>query len=416
MSVTIHNIFTQGMSMRCYKSGWLLCLALALSGWWGVSHGAMSCTGQVLTTGGNYVLPHANLTVPNIPGYTLLYTATHATMGVGVVDADCDASREFRFTLTDIPATGPTTIADGYTIYPTSISGIGISINLDEYSTSTVSAWPDSVLAVTREASESGKVDAIATIRVWKTPDYVPVAGSLKFVGPKLVEYITSGNNGASGTISTCPTGSPRFNGDTRTCLLLSRVISGDVTMRSGTCDLADVNQVVNMGEHPGLSNAASAWKSASFRLKCLNAYGYGGGMENATERYNVGGVNAVTIKNTFKNNTIKLMISPRTPPIDPVNGILDITGGATGYGIQLVWGDVATQVEASLRPVELDTYRYIDTISSDFSSGPYYFGTSPIKAGKDGSVQMSARYVRTTGSVTPGPANATVEVIATYE
>lgn len=393
----------------------LLFLGLSLLGWARFSSGAMSCSGQVLTTGGNYIVPHSNVTVPNIAGYTLLYTARHSTMGVGVVDANCDDAREFRFTVTDIPA-GTVNMVDGYTVYPTSIKGIGISVNLDQYNTDTVLSWPNSLLAVTRESSESGKVDAIVTIRIWKTPEYIPAAGSLKFTGPKLVEYITSRNNGASGAISSCPAGSPRFNGDNHTCLLLSRVITGDVTLRAGTCDLVKANQVVDMGTHPGKSNASSGWKNASFRLSCLNAYGYGGGIVNSTNRFSVNGDEATPLKNTVKNAGLKLTIIPHSGTVNSSQGILGVTGGATGYGIQLAWGEVSTQTESPSRPVQLDTHYYVNTLSDDFAAGPYYFGTRPILAGKDGTVHMAARFVRTSATVTPGLAKAMVEVIATYE
>lgn len=404
--------------MRCWERTTLSCIGMALLLWANIAFGAViNCSGQVLTTAGNYVLPHANITVPDIPGYVLLYTATHSTLGVGVVNADCDDAREFRFALTDIPATSPVGSASGYTIYPTSIKGIGVSVNLDEYGTSELVPWPASVVGVTREASESGAVDAIVTIRIWKMPDYVPFPGSLKFSGPKIVEFITPRNNGASDTIGSCPAGAPRLQGDNRTCLLLGRTLTGDVTLRSGTCELVNANQVVTMGEHPASSNAASAWRNASFRLKCPNAYGYGSSVTDATSRYDVSGPAAQFTKNTIRNNTLKLMIVPRTPAINAVQGIFELApGGATGYALQLAWGAYTTQTEPPTKPVELNVWHYINQVSDDFAVGPYYPGTNALKTGKDGTVQMAARYVPVSGTATPGAANAIVEVIVNYE
>ena len=122
---------------------------------------------------------------------------------------------------------------------------------------------------------------------------------------------------------------------------------------------------------------------------------------------------------NSQQNGRVKLAIVPNTAIFDSGRGIIALDGtGATGYGIQLAWGDYLSQNGGEpAKPVHFGTAQSI--YASELN--PQFRNTeTPIDGngfiGGDNTIRMAARYVRTDGDVTPGPVCASVEVIANYE
>jgi len=112
------------------------------------------------------------------------------------------------------------------------------------------------------------------------------------------------------------------------------------------------------MGEHLGVNDQSSSWKDASFRLICPDAHGYGGvtAMNNAGQ--SPFGPGPETSPNNPQNGRVKLAILPYTAIVDTRRGIIALGGtGATGYGIQLAWGDYLSQAETEPdKPVHFGT------------------------------------------------------------
>ncbi|HDZ8011987.1 TPA: hypothetical protein RUS85_002594, partial [Citrobacter amalonaticus] len=65
--------------------------------------------------------------------------------------------------------------------------------------------------------------------------------------------------------------------------------------------------------------------------------------------------------------------------------------------------------------PVILNSYVDAHSLNAAFSDQ-----STPINGngftGGDNTIKMAARYIRTSGDAAPGPANAVVQVIATYQ
>ncbi len=77
--------------------------------------------------------------------------------------------------------------------------------------------------------------------------------------------------------------------------------------------------------------------------------------------------------------------------------------------------GDPASQGNIPAKPVQLGSWVNANTANSNYTNTAYAIGASAIPTGADGKIKMSARYLRNTEEVEPGVANASVEVIATY-
>ncbi|MCZ8550403.1 hypothetical protein [Escherichia albertii] len=76
----------------------------------------------------------------------------------------------------------------------------------------------------------------------------------------------------------------------------------------------------------------------------------------------------------------------------------------------------IASQTNMPVNSVDLATLVNINTIITNFQSGPYHIGSNAVVVGNNGLVNMSARYVRTDGNIVGGLANASIEIQAAYE
>lgn len=196
-------------------------------------------------------------------------------------------------------------------------------------------------------------------------------------------------------------------------CQSISRRITLTASFELGTCDLLNPSQTVQMGSFNYALEAAGPWIDASFQLKCPQAWGYGGSSNNPTNLYDANNGSRV---NNNGNQPIKIKVTPINPSVNPMQGIFQLnSGGAEGYDLQLAWGDPASQGNIPAKPVQLGTWVNANTVNSNYSNTTYAIGASAVPTGADGKIKMSARYIRNSQDMKPGVADASVEVIATY-
>lgn len=376
------------------------------------SHAAtITCDGTP-DTGKTYQLPPVNVVLSaNIPDLTLLYSVTNSFTSRS--SPKCSGEVNWVMTLTDLPA-GTTAINhNGHKIYPTSISGLGISVYNAEPSSATgdrltVPAWPETRFEY---LLKSGGMDNWFSVYLWKIPGDLPTTpGPLQFTGPTLKNMFTPAKAADSITTSTYPSQNGRH------LIWSSRQFIGSATLINGTCNMQGGSKTVNMGQFSAGSGGNSRWVAADFNLQCPNAAGYGGSVDRATESGDA--TNGTQKANNVKNGPLSIKIVPRTSAINATQGIIALDGsGATGYGIQLAWGDAASQGAGTpAKPVQLNTWQGASTINSAYRSTAYPLGNPVISTGADGTIKMAARYIRTSGTVQPGTAKASIEVIASYQ
>ncbi len=293
-----------------------------------------------------------------------------------------------------------------YKIYKTNVDGIGVSYNdADGPSESygkPIALWPQ----LTRKFSRSGSAMGVGMhvdMRLWR---YSSTANTLPF-GVYDVTGLTviQGIGPASGdTLNECNT-EKLVASDTTICLTDRRTPKVVASLYSSTCEFVNASKTVQMGTHNMHSSTAQGagtpWVDASFQLRCSNAWGYG--------------ADTTDLNNLTKNNTVKVTVHPLDGFSNANQGIIKLDGsGAQGVGVQLAWGDYSTQGTTPGNPVKLDTPTDANTLSSNFAAGPYAIGGNAVSG--DGSIKMAARFIRTSGTFSPGPAKAKVEILANYQ
>jgi hypothetical protein len=356
-----------------------------------------------------YELPPVNVVIGRlINDYTILYQVSMVQLGI--VYANCTGGAvSSYYTLIDEGLEVVNTIA-GDIIYKTSTPGIGISIankfnHAGGYQQ--VKPYPNKILWSTDGISGVGN---FGEIKIWKIPGAIPLKpGPISFTGPKVATIaVASGANNIIGT-------SDRLI-DSKAWIGMSRIISGSATFISGTCELEGGHKQVQMGTFTGGSQ--SPWVDASFKLKCPNAFGYGGsaGISNSSP-FDASGATS-KYPNKQLNGPVRLQLIPRHGEFGNGNGIINLDGtGPTGYGIQLAWGDVSAQgTGAPARPVPFNQWILANSLNAAYRSGNYAINLPAITAGQDGTIKMAARFVRTSGTARGGSARAIVELIASYD
>ena len=348
-----------------------------------------------------------------IPDYTIIYTQDNVTLGQDLTT--CENSVYLYETILD-KGISPVNTISGDRIYPTDVPGIGLSIYRPDVAAS-LPVFPNLVMSGWISAHTGEYI--MGKIKFWKTPGNIPMqSGALSVNGPVVGQilsnppYIFENSDGST----------DRIYSNGQYYIASSRKLHATLIFQPGTCEIQGGDVIVQMGDHPGVRNEKSSWKEASFRLMCPDAHGYGGetAMNNAGQSpFGPGPSTAVTSKNSQQNGRVKLAIVPYTAIVDAGRGIIALDGtGATGYGIQLAWGDYLSQNDSEpVKPVHFGTSHavYVSELNSQFRSS-----ATPIDGnaflGGDNAIKMAARYIRTDGEVTPGPACASVEVIANYE
>lgn len=349
----------------------------------------------------------------NIQDYTVLYQIKRVNVGVTSL-ACAPIYPELHYSILRSDDSAPVKIGADY-IYKTSVPGIGIS--LESYNSPQIAPlrlYPQTV----KWGDLINDLGLWLHIKIWKIPGTVPVSsGPISFTGPTVGQILLK--NGY-----TFATSNPeRLWDNNKGWVASSRQLQGTLIFEQNTCNLEMGSKTVLMGKYGGSGGGKSSWKDASFKLNCPNAWGYGGTTKswNGADGYsypdNVSPNSAITA-NTQKNGPLRIQIIPCTPVVDAAKGILALDGsGAQGYGIQLAWGEHGTLGAGEpAKPVILNNWTKASELNSAYRSSEYVPGATVIPTGADGTIRMAARYIRTPGSVQPGPANAAVEVIASYQ
>ncbi|PXW61255.1 fimbrial protein [Grimontella sp. AG753] len=293
-----------------------------------------------------------------------------------------------------------------YRIYKTSVDGIGISYN-DADPASQSKGKPISQASLVKYTTanvNTTNVHVWVDVRLWRysaSADSLP-SGLLNIQGPAIAQGV--GAAAAGDVINSC---TPYASGiNPRLCLTdIIKFPLITTSVYSGTCEFVDASKTVQMGKRNIPANAAegygSPWVDASFQLRCPDAWGYYSNPSSPT---------TVT-----RNSAVMVTVKPRDGVVNASKGIFKLDGsGAQGVGIQLAWGDYGSQGQTPAKPVQLDTPTNASSISSNFAAGPYATGSNAVSG--DGTIKMAARYIRTTGTVQPGPANGLVEILANYQ
>ncbi|MGK9173458.1 hypothetical protein KXR87_09515 [Yokenella regensburgei] len=374
------------------------------------------------------MIPNIDITMPRAPasGYTLVFNVDGSKIGNGV-KAGCNKAIQLRYSLLDAGAaliTGYNYSGQINDIYPTSSDGMGMSFN--EATTGgkmRFQAWPSSHYMQTILAATPGYLSTfpiLVHMRLWSTPDFIHPGGPVTYTGPTFVAFITPAGGGD--TISDCPAGSERMPGDNdKTCVIFKRQVVISARLRLGTCDLDQQNKIVYLGSHDGSAGQHSPWKDASFKLSCPPGYGYGAMHSGATGPYDLsGGYQSFA---GLRNKPVTLQINPLNPPIATVPGTMEldaIPGSASGYGIQLAWGESTSQSEPPLKPVNFSARVKASELNSNFYQADYTGrlpGNRALPVGADSTIRLSARYVRLPATpLLAGKANGKVEILASYE
>lgn len=181
--------------------------------------------------------------------------------------------------------------------------------------------------------------------------------------------------------------------------MMVNANFSGQLNVLSQTCTTPDV--YVPMGTYKlsesftGVGSVTD-WKNASVVLRdCPRFYG-----TLDSDQSNWASDDGTASAGNFKQNTIKLQLTPNTELIDAVNGIIGVkkhSGSASGVGVQLAKGNVGDTSPALVNINQVSTY------------------TMPNGENTTWRVPLLARYIQTADSVTPGRADASVTFTVSY-
>jgi hypothetical protein len=344
--------------------------------------------------------------------YRLLYTWDKVRLGTSQTTCSADVNNKALVSWSEyvVPINGqqPLVYNNNY-IFPTAIAGLGISF--DDVNVTNQSISSNSMGGLRRanywDLNTTGYYwDAWFDVRIklWKIPGTFDMsqfnASGLVDIGPvKVVQALQINSAG-----DTWNPGQPQRgeNSLPNSWTTNDVTVVGQLSFIPGTCDIA--SQTVELGEHTQSAithSGSSPWRSFSFVAMCPKALGYGGQVD-----MNLGGSNTYT-QNTSATTGMILTVHPRTNIIDNTRGIIGLKpGGAQGYGVQLAWGLAPTQPATGepTSPLKFEQSIIMDNVNYGMS------GNTSSRV-----FNMAARYVRTTGVATAGRADASIEVVASY-
>ncbi|MGY6027890.1 fimbrial protein [Phytobacter sp. AG2a] len=303
-------------------------------------------------------------------------------------------------------------------IFPTNIDGLGISFNeQDDQRGSPIGSYSNGVLfkhdwnVPTSNGTYNSYVKAMVT--VWKMPGVFDAtqlnsSGMLAFSGIKIVQALqltSASDSWGAGLPNRGDSSLLAYSWTTNEV-----AVTGGLNMYPGTCNLS--NQTVNLGKFsPSDIPSSSPWKDVAFTINCPEAWGYG-----KTTTTNAGKADSADVTNpnniysrttNTANSGIIITVYPRTTIIDNSRSIIGLkTGGAEGYGIQLAWGAAAVQPTTG-DPTNKVTFNQPKVLNTTNYGNTGQTTTQLIN--------MAARYIRTTGTVQAGRADASIEVVASY-
>lgn len=167
--------------------------------------------------------------------------------------------------------------------------------------------------------------------------------------------------------------------------------LSGSINIVALTCQASDVSVPMGTYGTASFTGIGSATGQINFVIRLTGCPGFPGYYGNANS-IPTSSQTGVISAGTLVPNTVSLRLDPIDPVIDATNGVLGLTPGAgtaTGVGLQVL--------HLSGAPWMLSQNQLLNTVL-----GP---GTTSLN------IPMSARYLQTASTITPGTANA----VATY-
>ncbi|HIE9359430.1 TPA: fimbrial protein [Klebsiella quasipneumoniae subsp. similipneumoniae] len=181
---------------------------------------------------------------------------------------------------------------------------------------------------------------------------------------------------------------------------VLELSLTGNITVTTPTCQIAEPNKVVHLGRESITSftgkGSATSWKDATIQLiNCPVFYGNTGG-RGTSGTWNGSTINA---SSTQIYNSITLTLNSSSGVIDAANGILDISdignGTAAGIGIQLSTDrDTSTPAQLAVPLTKI----------------------LPTTGDTSYNIPLFARYIQTEDKVTSGIADGLVTYTLEYK
>lgn len=258
-------------------------------------------------------------------------------------------------------------------VYETGVKGIGIMF---WYSTR---GFPFNLAGSCSGTSCDGSFSFISDFSLYKIGDVEP--GVISAINLPVVRYAIGQSTENSADI-------------------LELSLTGNITVTTPTCQIAEPNKVVNLGRESITSftgkGSAASWKDATIQLiNCPAFYGITGGRGTAATW------NGSTLKasSTQIYNSVTLTLNSSSGVIDAGNGVLGInnigSGTATGIGIQ-----IATDRDNNI-PAQL---------------GVPLTKVLPTTGQSSYSIPLFARYIQTQDSVTSGVADGMLTYTIEYK
>ncbi|VTP14581.1 hypothetical protein PUATCC27989T_02446 [Phytobacter ursingii] len=336
-------------------------------------------------------------------------------------NAQCDMSSAYSVNTIGyvVPYNGKQpTLYNGEWVFPTSEESVGISFKVAMGNAATpVNPVGTSANYTILNAGGMGteyrwtslSYNALSVqATLWKIPPsnggtHLPINGLITFTGPVLNVLL----NIPPGNTMLPPPPNNGYDADFPTgWLIMSKQFNGSLTAYPGTCNF--MRKTVPMGSHD-INNSLSDWKDATFTLQCPKAYGY-----NST--YSINSANAISGTTTITpNKGLVLTVMPRTSEVGTNNGVIALDSGstATGFGIQLAWGTTSQSTGTTpVSPVKFNQPLDPGTIAATgYTTKTYSSSSTPTTE----TIKMAARYIRTTGAVSAGSANSSIEIVASY-
>jgi major type 1 subunit fimbrin (pilin) len=335
---------------------------------------------------GSVALQISTLSVPrDMPVGTVIYQQNFNQDGVGA-DFQCGGTGGTAAVNTILSlssgqtSTGFSAGLYANSVFATSVPGIGIAWFNGTTVIPSAGVVRDSIVdgcSSTAKGAPSGGCRIVAL-------KLQPAAGiALIKIGPVATGTISASSLGKM-TLAANVAGSATF-------VVNSLSLTGSINIVALTCQTPDVN--VSMGSYgtASLKGIGSATAEVNFVIPLTGCPGFPGYYGNANSVPTTSQTGVVTA-GTLVPNTISLRVDPAATPIDATNGVLSLTAGAdtaTGVGLQLLHHSGAPWVlsQNQLLNVGLSA------------------GTTTLN------IPLSARYLQTASTVTPGKANA----VATY-
>lgn len=356
----------------------LLLLALAGSSWAACSIAADSKWKPFQTVTMPFAV--ANITAgEDLPIYSLVFEQIFGGFYTEAVTVECTTQGTFvhdaSFSSTPLPlSSAAPAIAAGKT-YQTGVPGLGIYFRFNTAN----AVIPDVKTTYDTSCSNTKRCSS----PLFQTNAYIVKTGPI-----------------SPGTIdgSKLPCVLQRFGQNNSMVNIVRVCMSGTLTIVAKTCTTPNVNVYLGSfdldASFKGIGTVTK-WVDSSINLtNCPRFYGkITNDVEAGQYLKNEGFITAASPS----ANSLSLRLQPNTSIIDSARGIIGLApGGASGIGIQLAIG-TTNQAIINLGNADISTQAMANTASTTAQ------------------FPLSARYIQTAQTVTPGKANATVTFTINY-